>query len=82
MFDLQAYLERCRREVNREIESVFPENPDDSRLKAAMAYSIKAGGKRVRPALCLAAAETVGDTDREIVIAAGTIEMIHTYSLI
>ncbi len=83
MFDLQAYLDCCREAVNRELESVFPENAANSRLNAAMAYSIKAGGKRVRPALCLAAAEAVGDTaDNEIIIAAGCIEMIHTYSLI
>jgi len=83
MFDLQAYLDRCRQAVNREFESVFPENAANSRLKAAMAYSIKAGGKRVRPALCLAAAEVVGDTaDSEVITAAGAIEMVHTYSLI
>lgn len=83
MFDLQAYLDRCREAVNSELESVFPENGANLRLNAAMAYSIKAGGKRVRPALCLAAAEAVGgSTDSEIIAAAGSIEMIHTYSLI
>jgi geranylgeranyl diphosphate synthase type II len=83
MFDLQAYLDRCRQAVNRELKNVFPENSADSRLNAAMAYSIKAGGKRVRPALCLAAAEAVGETaDSEIITAAGTLEMVHTYSLI
>jgi geranylgeranyl diphosphate synthase type II len=83
MFDLQAYLDRCRQAINRELESVFPKNSDSSRLNAAMAYSIKAGGKRVRPALCLAAAEAVGgNADSEIMSAAGCIEMVHTYSLI
>ncbi|MCP3951843.1 MAG: polyprenyl synthetase family protein [Desulfobacterales bacterium] len=82
MVDLQAYLDRCRQAVNRELEGLLPEKSDPSRLMAAMAYSIKAGGKRVRPALCLAAAEAVGDVDNEIVSAACTIEMIHTYSLI
>ncbi len=82
MFDLQAYLDRCRQAVNHELESLFPEECANSRLNAAMAYSLKAGGKRVRPALCLAAAEAVGDADNEIVTAAGTLEMIHTYSLI
>ena len=83
MFDLQAYLDRCREAVNRELESVFPKNGANLRLNAAMAYSIKAGGKRVRPALCLAAAEAVGGSaDSEIIAAAGSIEMIHTYSLI
>ncbi len=82
MFDLQTYLDRCREAVNHELESLFPEDSANSRLTAAMAYSLKAGGKRVRPALCLAAAEAVGEVDNEIIAAAGTIEMIHTYSLI
>ncbi len=83
MFDLQAYLERSRQAVNRELESVLPENSANTRLNAAMAYSLKAGGKRVRPALCLAAAEAVGTAaDSEIISAAGCIEMVHTYSLI
>lgn len=82
MFDLQTYLGRRRERVNLEIERLFPENCANVRLKAAMAYSMKAGGKRVRPALCLAAAEAVGKTDNEIVTAAAAIEMVHTYSLI
>ena len=82
MFDLSAYLERCRQKVNRELERLFPAHPQSSRLRAAMAYSISAGGKRVRPALCLAAAETVGTSDRDVTQAAAAIEMVHTYSLI
>ena len=81
-FDLQTYLARCRQEVNREMERLFPENETTTRLYSAMAYSIKAGGKRVRPALCIAAAEAVGGSDSDIVTAAAAIEMVHTYSLI
>ena len=82
MFDLQAYLNRCRQLLNAQLESRFPDSEAGSRLYAAMAHSVKAGGKRVRPALCLAAAEAVGAADDEILTAAGAIEMIHTYSLI
>lgn len=82
MFDLQAYLAHCRELVNRDIERRFPEDGDMPRLYAAMAYSLKAGGKRVRPALCLAAAEAVGTVDDDIVAAATVLEMVHTYSLI
>lgn len=47
-----------------------------------MRYSLLAGGKRIRPILCLAAAEAVGaDTDATLQ-AAGALEMIHTFSLI
>lgn len=45
-------------------------------------YSLLAGGKRVRPALCLAAAEVVGGTLECAVPAACAMEMIHTMSLI
>jgi len=82
MFDLQAYLERCREWVNGDIERRFPEGETAPRLYAAMAYSLKAGGKRVRPALCLAAAEAVGTVDDDVLAAATALEMVHTYSLI
>jgi geranylgeranyl diphosphate synthase type II len=47
-----------------------------------MKHSLMAGGKRLRPILCLSAAEAVGGTDTEALPAAGALEMIHTYSLI
>lgn len=45
-------------------------------------YSLLAGGKRVRPALCLAAAELVGGSIEQAMPAACAMEMIHTMSLI
>ena len=47
-----------------------------------MKYSLMAGGKRIRPVLCIAAAEAVGGKADEVLPAACAIEMIHTYSLI
>ncbi|OQY59031.1 MAG: farnesyl-diphosphate synthase [Desulfobacteraceae bacterium 4572_88] len=47
-----------------------------------MRYSVMAGGKRIRPVLCMAAAEAVGGKGEEVISAACAIEMIHTYSLI
>lgn len=47
-----------------------------------MKYSLMAGGKRIRPILCMAAAEAVGGNAEETLPAACAIEMIHTYSLI
>jgi len=82
MFDLQDYLESSRRVVNTELGRIFLSTGSNSRINEAMAYSITAGGKRVRPALCMAAAEAVGASDSDIVSAACAIEMIHTYSLI
>lgn len=51
-------------------------------IHQAMRYSIFAGGKRLRPALCLEAGKVVGAPDRELTPVACAIEMIHTYSLI
>jgi geranylgeranyl diphosphate synthase type II len=48
----------------------------------AMRYSLFAGGKRVRPILCLAAAEAVGGRLEKVMPAACALECIHTYSLI
>ncbi len=58
-------------------ESVRPES-----IHKAMRYSLFAGGKRVRPILCMAAAEAVSDSPTGIESAACTLELIHTYSLI
>ena len=51
-------------------------------LPEAMAYSLKAGGKRIRPVLLLAACETAGGDPAEALPFACALEMIHTYSLI
>jgi geranylgeranyl diphosphate synthase, type II len=51
-------------------------------LDEAMRYSLLAGGKRIRPVLCLAAARAVGTEPVEVLPAAASIELIHTYSLI
>ncbi len=51
-------------------------------LDQAMRYSLLAGGKRIRPVLCLAAARAAGTDPAEVLPAAAAIELIHTYSLI
>jgi geranylgeranyl diphosphate synthase type II len=51
-------------------------------LHQAMRYSLFAGGKRIRPVLAIAAANTIADAPLGIENAAVTLEMIHTYSLI
>lgn len=59
------------------VESTLPES-----IHKAMRYSLFAGGKRVRPLLCMAAAEAVSDSPVGIESCACTLELIHTYSLI
>ena len=51
-------------------------------LAEAMAYSLKAGGKRIRPVLCMLAAESVGGAAESALSCAMALEYIHTYSLI
>lgn len=58
----------------------FAGTPD--RLGKAMRYSLDAGGKRIRPVLCLSAASLCGLAMEKALPFAGAIEMIHTYSLI
>jgi geranylgeranyl diphosphate synthase type II len=51
-------------------------------LQESMAYSVFSGGKRIRPALCMAACEICGGEAEGALYAACALEMIHTYSLI
>lgn len=51
-------------------------------LRDAMRYSLLTGGKRIRPLLCMAAAEAVGGTYKAVLPVACALECIHTYSLI
>jgi geranylgeranyl diphosphate synthase type II len=61
---------------------VPPESTPPESIHKAMRYSLFAGGKRIRPILCMAAAEAVSDSPSGIESAACTLELIHTYSLI
>jgi len=56
--------------------------PVPERLRDAMAYSLEAGGKRIRPVMLLAACEMAGGKAEEALPFACALEMIHTYSLI
>ncbi|MDZ5712120.1 polyprenyl synthetase family protein [Jeotgalibacillus haloalkalitolerans] len=68
--------------IEEELISAIRSLSTPDTLKESMLYSIKAGGKRIRPLLLLAVMETFGaDTDKGLKTAAA-LEMIHTYSLI
>lgn len=80
---LSEYLhEQCRlveAALDRWVPSAetAPEN-----LHRAMRYSLFAGGKRIRPVLCIAAAQTISNETPGLFDAACSLELIHTYSLI
>jgi len=77
------YIRLRRTEVDAALAAILPRPPECPAVVAdAMRYSVTAGGKRLRPILCLASAEAVGG-DRSIAMpVACAIELIHTYSLI
>jgi geranylgeranyl diphosphate synthase, type II len=81
--DLKGYLRSRQREVDRALNRYLPKaNTKPTTLHRAMRYSLFAGGKRLRPILCLAAAEACrGDTDDALPLACA-LECIHTYSLV
>jgi len=79
-FDLKSYLFSKREQINEALDSIFANT--SSKIVRAMKYSLMAGGKRIRPVLCVAAAETVGGQSQDVIRAACALEMIHTYSLI
>jgi geranylgeranyl diphosphate synthase type II len=77
------YLARQQRLVEEALDRYAPaESAHPTTIHRAMRYSLFAGGKRIRPILCLAAADAAGDDARGVMNAACALEMIHTYSLI
>ncbi|MEI6564044.1 MAG: polyprenyl synthetase family protein [bacterium] len=83
MFDLKSYLERRQKSVEAELERMMPaETTRPVSLHRAMRYSVMAGGKRLRPILCLAACEAVGGRAETALLPGLAIEILHTYTLI
>ena len=81
-FDLSAYLTKRQDLINKYLAAGLEGLRADPELTRAMQYSVTAGGKRLRPVLCMAAAECVGGSMKNAVVPSVAIEMIHTYSLI
>ena len=80
---IQAYLEEQRARVEEELERLLPpagEYPPS--VHRAMRYSIFAGGKRLRPVLCLESGKLFGGDEKRLRRLGCALEMIHTYSLI
>ena len=82
-FDLKRFLEERTASVNRALNQFLPRaGTKPSTIHQAMRYSLFAGGKRMRPAVCLAAADACGGSEKEAMPLACAVECIHTYSLI
>jgi geranylgeranyl diphosphate synthase, type II len=77
------YISARQKTVDAALERWVPSEADNPAIiHRAMRYSLFAGGKRIRPLLAIAAAETVSDAPAGIESAACVLELIHTYSLI
>src|SRR5579859_6280116 len=82
-FDLQDFLSTRTEAVNRALDHFLPsEKTKPATIHKAMRYSLFAGGKRMRPAVLLAAAQASGGSEKDAMPLACAVECIHTYSLI
>ena len=81
--DLRDYLALQQRLVDAELDRLVPsESIAPETIHRAMRYSLFAGGKRIRPILCMEAARAVTDDPDGVTACACSLELIHTYSLI
>ena len=83
MLELSTYLKQRATFIDAALDRHLPgpsERP--SVLHEAMRYSVMAGGKRIRPILCLAAAEAVHGSVDDALLPALAVELLHTYTLI
>ncbi|SMB94896.1 farnesyl-diphosphate synthase [Desulfonispora thiosulfatigenes DSM 11270] len=81
--DLKEYLAQKGKYVEENLNNILVSKEIyPKEIHEAMNYSVMAGGKRLRPILCLAAADAVGGNSEELIDVACALEIIHTYSLI
>jgi len=82
-FDLDSYLKEKIGVIEQALDaSIVSTVPQTEKICESMRYSLMAGGKRIRPALCLAACNMFGGSDDDAMPTAVALEMIHTMSLI
>ena len=80
--EMKTLLAERGRMIESFLASCLDGRPLPPRLKESMLYSLQAGGKRLRPVLCLSTAALCGQDPQTVLPFAAAIEMIHTYSLI
>ena len=79
-FDFKSYMLQKANSVNKALDAAVSLK-EPAKIHESMRYSLLAGGKRVRPVLCLAACDLVGGSESMALPAACAVEMIHTMSL-
>ena len=82
-FNLEAFLASSTTSTNAALDQFLPsETTKPATIHKAMRYSLFAGGKRMRPALVLAAAAACGGQEKDALPLACAVECVHTYSLV
>jgi len=82
-FSLPNFLASRTAAINRALDRFLPAaTAKPATVHRAMRYSLFAGGKRIRPALCLAAASACGGDETDALPLACAVECVHTYSLV
>jgi len=80
---LKEFFAEQQGRVDAALDRYTPaESEHPSTIHKAMRHSLFAGGKRIRPILCISSAAAVSDDSAAVMAAACSLEMIHTYSLI
>jgi geranylgeranyl diphosphate synthase, type II len=82
MIELKKYINIKKDTIDHELVAILTAAVRSGTIQEAMRYSLMAGGKRLRPILCLASAEAVGGNSADVLKVACALEMIHTYSLV
>src|SRR5512139_1282849 len=80
--DIKVYLNNRKHQVESFLKSYFGNPVLPRLLHNSVVYSLTAGGKRIRPVLCIAAHEACGGDGASVLPFASALELIHTYSLI
>jgi len=83
MFNLSEYMRDRIARIDRVLDQCVPsgETPP-ARLHQAMRHSLFGAGKRMRPALCLAAAAAIKEENHHALMAGAAVELLHTYTLV
>ena len=83
-FDLSSYMAERKAWIETTLlDDVLPaEGERPAQLSAAMRHAVEAGGKRIRPILCLASAEAAGGSASDALFPACAMELLHSYTLV
>ncbi|HLS06898.1 MAG TPA: farnesyl diphosphate synthase [Bacillota bacterium] len=82
MVSLDTYIKTYQEKINQALEKAVNPLKEANRLTDGMLYSLRAGGKRLRPILLMASFESFQEDTNKVMSTATALEMIHTYSLI